>query len=304
MKSLDLRLLPLDDTNPLYRAKAALTMGDRVEALRCWNEARERLPEFTITSHDSLDILVGLERFDEAEALMLTGRKRFRRDAFYAEGYAEVAARRNDHAEAARRWAAVRKAFPGSWKAYALGAAALCRIGQYDEAEAILKPAVARFSSYIGCRIEHARLADLRKNWPEALRRWEIVSAQFNHVAGAVGAARALQEMGRLDEAEECLAAARLRHPTVHEIVIQQARLAQRRGNEAAERRLWETVLQLFPLVPQGILRRGEPAHRNGEIHRGGRRASPRGGAVPTGESACCGVRRPCPGTGRLVRSR
>lgn len=252
MGNLDQQMLALDDSNPLYRARTALNLGDHAEALRCWLDACQRLPEFARTSHDSLGILLGLRRYDEAEALMLAGRKRSPRDSHYSCGYAEIATERNDYAEAAKRWAAARKAFPGAWRGYAFGAASLSKLGKLDEAEAVLERGLALLPTNINCRIEYARMAELRKDWLEAHRRWELIGKEFNHVLGVLGAARALQEMGRLDEAEACLAAGRQHHPTVHNIVMEQAHLAQLRGDEAAELRLWETVLQRFPLVQHG----------------------------------------------------
>jgi predicted Zn-dependent protease len=252
MQHLELQLLKLDDSNPLYRAKMALACGDRAEALRYWTEARGRLPELVATSHDSLEILFGLDRLDEAEALMLEGRKRFPREPYYARGYAEIAARRGDHSEAVKRWAAVRRAFRGVWQAYALGAASLKEVGSLDEAEALLSDAVKRFPGEIGCRVEHAKLADRRKDWPTALHRWEVVSTEFEHPLGVIGVVRVLRQMGRFDEAAERLAAGRVNYPTVPDLVTEQIHLAQARGKEAAELRSWEVLLERFPLESSG----------------------------------------------------
>ena len=265
MQLLELQLLRLDDSNPLYRAKMALAGGDRAQALQYWTEARERLPEFVATSHDSLEILIGLDRLDEAEALMLEGRRRFPRESYYARGYAEIATRRGDHSEAVKRWTAVRKALRGVWQAYAFGAESLRELGSQDEAEALLSDAINRFPGEISCRVQHARQADSRKDWPTALQRWELVSTEFKHPLGVIGVARALREMGRFDEAEERLAAGRLSYPTVPELVIEQIHLSQARGGEAAELRSWEVLLERFPLESYGYY---GAAHRLAEMRK------------------------------------
>jgi predicted Zn-dependent protease len=252
MQRLELQLLKLDDNNPLYRAKTALACGDRAQALRYWTEARDRIPELVTTSHDSLDILIGLDRLDEAEALMLEGRRRFPREPYYARGYADIATRRGDHSEAVKRWAAVRKAFRGVWQAYVFGAGSLRALGRPDEAEALLRDGINRFPGEIGCRVEHAKLAEGRKDWPTALQRWKLVSTEFKHPLGVIGVARALRQMGRFDEAEERLAEGRLNYPTLPDFVMEQIYLAQARGTEDAELRSWEVLLERFPLESHG----------------------------------------------------
>jgi tetratricopeptide (TPR) repeat protein len=261
----DAGVVALDDNSPLQRAKLSLAAGDRNAAAHQWTEARRLHPKFVKTSPMALEILLGLQRYDEAEELMLEGSKHFRRDPYYARGFAEVAARRGDFAEAARRWENFRKAFVSSWEGYAFGASCLHQLGQLDEAEAMLQRAIVRFPKQINCQIERARLAESRKDWPEALRRWALVTEQHKHPGGVMGTSRALQQMGRLDEAEAALAAARMGHPLVYEIVVEQARLAQRRGDENAELDYWATALRRFPMVDHCYY---AFAHRLGEMAR------------------------------------
>jgi len=76
LKNLQLKeewALKFDDGNFLNRAMAAIVADDQVTALQCWQEAVMRYPLFAKKSRDSLDILLGLRRFDEAEALMSEG---------------------------------------------------------------------------------------------------------------------------------------------------------------------------------------------------------------------------------------
>ena len=71
LQYLDHQVLILDEGNFVNRAKMAMEAGDQTAALQFWQEALMRYPAFAKASHDALPLLIGLERFDEAEALML-----------------------------------------------------------------------------------------------------------------------------------------------------------------------------------------------------------------------------------------
>ena len=50
--------------------------------------------------------------------------------------------------------------------------------------------------------VKHARHAVNRKDWPEALRRWEAVARRFDdNFLGPLGMAQSLKELGRYVEA-------------------------------------------------------------------------------------------------------
>ena len=174
----------LDDSNLVNRAKVALAIGDPAAALRFWQEALVRYPRFAKKSPDALEILLGLQRFDEAEALMLEGQEREPRDPFYAEGYALVAERRGDTKEAIQRWNRVRKKFPGYWMGYVHGGRCLRRAGQLEAAEALNKKAIRLFPKDVRTWLESALIAEHRRDWPEAIRRWEVVCERFRHNRG------------------------------------------------------------------------------------------------------------------------
>lgn len=252
MQAEEINLLAADDNNILQRAKSSLAAGDRVTALQYWTEARRQYPEFVKTSHDTLEVLTGLQLWDEAETIMSDGCKHFPKEVYYARGFAQVATERRDHSEAAQRWAMVRQNFPNCWEGHARGATSLKELGRLDEAEAVLIRAIKLFGREVHCQLEFGRLADLRKDWDESLRRWTQVEQELGHPAGVVGAARALREMGRLDEAQEKLTAAQLRHPQDYGIVVELAHVAQQRGNKIAEIEYWETVLRRFPMTQHG----------------------------------------------------
>lgn len=244
--------LALSDQNPVERAKVALRVDDPEVALQCWQEALERFPDFAKKSHDSLEVLLGLKRYDEADALMLEGQKRSPMDPFYQNGYALVAERKRDYAEGARRWEKVRKKLPTHWRGWVHGAVCLRELGRLDEADKLLDRALTMFPDRFECRLEKARTAESRGDWPAAIQLWEHIITRYQHSAGQIGVAHALTKMGRADEAEERLKAARMLTPLVVEIPLALARLAQDRGDLDEAVRRWIFVRERFPLMPFG----------------------------------------------------
>lgn len=237
--------------HPLRRAKVALSLGEREEALQQWQEACTRYPTQTKASHDSLDILLGLERFDEAEALMLERRRLAPGDRFYSEGYAIVAEHRRDWPEAIWRWTATLRKFPTP-VGYAHMASCLRAAGRINEVEKVLRSAVSSYPYAINLWTGYATAAETLCNWLTGLERWETVSGRFKHPSGPVGEARCLAALGRLDEAETRLTAARTRHPLEPNIPITLARLAEQRNDATEAARRWTVVRQRFPLIRIG----------------------------------------------------
>jgi tetratricopeptide (TPR) repeat protein len=244
--------LALDDSNLVNRSKMALAAGAPVEALQFWQEALTRYPKFAMASRDSLGILLGLRRFDEAESLMLLGQKRSTRDHFFLDGYAMVAEQRGNTDEAIERWERVRRKFPGHWTGYVHGGACLSRAGQLAAAEALINKGVRLFPDNAQAWTEAARIAEHRHDWQEAIRRWEIVREKFRDVRGDIGLARGLEKLGRIEEAEDHLKTAQLRAHQVHEIAPALARLANLRGDKEEAARRWADVRRRFPRLSVG----------------------------------------------------
>jgi tetratricopeptide (TPR) repeat protein len=247
--------LARDESNLVNRAKVSVEIGDLASAQRYWDEAVIRYPNFAKTSRGALEILLGLKRLDEAEALMLEGQKRDPRSPFYAGGYALVAQRRGDIQEALVRWTRVRKKFPGYWMGHVHSGACLRQAGQLAEAESVLNKAIELFPNEARAFVELARVADQRQDWAESIRRWGLLHTQFRSSGGVLGVAYALRELGRTDEAEARLKEAQGRFPLDVAIPSFRARLAHERGDKEEALRLWAEVRRRFPAVPIGYQR-------------------------------------------------
>jgi predicted Zn-dependent protease len=178
--------------------------------------------------------------------------RRAPRDPFYASNYALVAEQRGDTEVAIQRWDLVRKKFPGHLTGYVHGAICLRRAGQLEAAEELNKNSVQLFPKDIRTWLEWARAAEFRRDWPEVLRRWEAVSEKFQHVQCDIGVARGLEELGRIEEAEQRLKEVRARAPLIEVIPITLARLANLRGDKEEAVLRWADTRQRFPLLASG----------------------------------------------------
>jgi tetratricopeptide (TPR) repeat protein len=242
--------LPMRDDNPLHRAKVLVEIDDFKRAREFLEIARARIPDYFLTSPDTVYILIELRDYDGAEAFTFDGAKRFPKEPHYLEGYALVAERRRDYAEAAKRWAVVRKKFPYRKFGYINAVGCLRQVGRLDEAEAVMAQALRRMPQDMGLLLEWGRVAEARGDWEEARRRWD--SLRNRHSAGYIGTGQALHKLGRAEEAEAVLREGRSRYPTDAGIAVMQAHIAQESGDVEEALKRWAVVRDRFPLNAGG----------------------------------------------------
>jgi tetratricopeptide (TPR) repeat protein len=245
-------------------ALVALAANESKRATQVWTEAVQRYPGQAVKSPLALEVLLGLRRFDEAEALMNEGKTKSPTDPAYAIGLAEVARARGDHETALQRWAMVRKQFPDAMEGYAWGVAALRELKRLPEAEALTQQTMARFPREVLGFMEYGRLADLQQNWEPALERWNIVRTRFNHSSGYTGEANALVKLGRFDEADALFLQTCVRFPTEPAPAIGLAHCAEARGDVAEAVVRWKRVAQRYPLFIIGCLQAAEALEKLG----------------------------------------
>ena len=136
--------------NPLHLAKLALDTGDNATAAARWQDARSKMPNVIYRSEDSLPILLGLQRYDEAEAFMREGHRRFRHDRRWLPGLAEISERKGDFAEAALRWKAAQAGAVVSTIPWIREGICLRNLGRTDEAEAVYATVLRSFRAMRG----------------------------------------------------------------------------------------------------------------------------------------------------------
>jgi tetratricopeptide (TPR) repeat protein len=237
----------------LAEALAAFGIGDRRKATAIWTATRDRYPMEIRASPLALELLLKLHHYDEAAALMAEGRKKHPKEIFFAKGVAAVAHTRGDHNAAIEYYVALRKQFPGVATGYVLGAQSLAAANRLAEADAQAEMAMNLFPEEIGGFLEYARLAVRREDWPEAMRRWELLQAAFDdRPFGLHGRAQALIKLGRYDEADVQLEAARFRFPTNSGLLAEFAYCAQARGDFPEAVKRWKRRVEVVPMEMHG----------------------------------------------------
>lgn len=229
-------------------AEMAVARGDREAALRICEHVRKVQPDTPSAYLLPVRVLHELQRFEEANSLIEAARPRFPAEGHIARLWAICAQRCGDLPNAIQRWQQVRKEFPTDSGAFTGEARCLMSAGRLDEADALVREAVRRFPNQKGPASESAVLAVRRRDWPEALLRWQRVAERFpGSMEAFLGITRSLCELQRHDEAEALLKARRMDFGVQPQPSIEYARLAERRRDwpEAAQR--WAWVHEMFP---------------------------------------------------------
>ena len=238
-------------------AYEAYDRGAHEQAYDIWTKIRLRFPALSVTTKRGLNLLLELGRYDEAEALMREGRGRYRANAasfsadqaaFLEAGLARIACQRGNLKEAIDLCGALRRKFPHVAEGYTVAAACLVGLNREDEAEAVIAQGLTKAPGDFEMHKQYARNAMWRRDWPEALRRWEIMSDQFkDQWLGPLGVAQCLREMEQFEEAEEILGSACETFYKSDWLFAESADLATARGDLDEAVRRWERVLTRFP---------------------------------------------------------
>lgn len=240
------------NTNPLNLAKLSLDRDDHVTAAAHWERARFLVPHAVLTSPDSLDILLGLKRFDEADALMRERGRRISGDRFHFTGLARVAEQRGDVDEALKRWMLARDRVRDTVEGYLGCVRCLLALGRLDEAEAQCDLAIRRNRHEVHAWIERARISDRRKDDNESLTRWAHLAETFKFPPAFAFAAKAMAALGRAGEAESYLHEPSLLYPHDLEIAVARAHFASQRGDLPATCERWAYIRAIAPFFTAG----------------------------------------------------
>jgi predicted Zn-dependent protease len=239
----------------IERAWAAHHRGDFDQADRLWEEVRKLLPDHHAGFTGAANSLRSAGRFDDADEILAAAMSKFPDDAGVAAEYAWLAHHRRDWPQALSRWQAARDRFPNLQAGYVAGAVALREAARLEEAEDLLRLALARFPGEQAPLVEHAWLATAQRNWPEAVSRWQRVRQHFPRlITGYHRGANALIEMRQFPEADALLTEGMELFPNAGELLHDHAWIAlwQHREDEAALR--FRRLRELFPNFAAGYV--------------------------------------------------
>jgi tetratricopeptide (TPR) repeat protein len=229
-------------------SRMAFVSGNREEAFDIWRKMNLQFPDLTMVSDRAFNLMLDLGCYDEADAMMREGQKRYPDSAQFTRGSAQVAHRRQNHQEALIRCEILRKKFPRVAEGYAIAASCLTDLGRHDEAELMIGRGVLKLPDNFELHVQHARNATQRRDWSEALGRWDAVRGQFElQFLGPLGAAQCLRELGRYADAETILDKYCQRFPGVDWLFAEQAELATAQGDFETAVLRWKALLRRSP---------------------------------------------------------
>lgn len=209
-----LDLFPDDPAARLEYARTAHLASDWGEATERWATLRQYHPQDPVGYVAGAAALAEAGRIDEAEVLIAEALNRFPEQQEAAVQHAWMANRRRDWAEAVRRWEAVRQRYPAEIAGYWGAAQALRSRRRFSEAEAMVAEAGQRLPESPEPLVEYSWIAHDQHDWPEAVRRWELVRQRMpEHVEAYASGGEALARAGRFVEAETLVAEAFRRFP-------------------------------------------------------------------------------------------
>jgi tetratricopeptide (TPR) repeat protein len=238
--------------------------GDRERAQAIWNDVNGLYPDPCMNSKAGLRLLLDFGAFDQAESMLREGERRYPRRPHFATGLAELARRQGNLEQALRHCAAARRKFPFASEGYTIAAACLIGLGRNNEAEAMLARTVRKFPNNVDVLVEHARLAERRQDWQEALLRWEAVRNRDASPGVALSLAACLRVLGRYAEAEELATSITDRLSGGHWAYLELARIAAAQQDFEREAGWWEGVRKHGPFFAPGYLEGAQASRRVG----------------------------------------
>lgn len=238
--------------NPLNMAKENLDRGNDAEAVLQWERARVLMPNISLMSAESLEILLELRRYDEAEELMRLRGQRAPREYIHLIGLARIAEARGDTEAALRRWVVVRDKVREGVDGFLGCGRCLHAMGRLDEAERQFGLAIRRIPGELRALVGRAIISDRRRDWPRSLERWKFMAEECGYAPAYAFVAKTLAELGRIEEAEEYLRQPSMLYPRDLEIILTHANLAQRRGDVGTAAERWTRVRSAVPYFRAG----------------------------------------------------
>lgn len=238
--------LPDGKQDALAWATSAQDSADWPEADRRWALIRSRYPDEWSGYGGGARALREAERLDEAMALLTAAEAQFPEHPLRLHDLGILAERKQAWPVAEDSWRRFVAVEPRPFWGHTKLANTLREQGRIAEAEAVLIDAQTRLPPE-GQRlvaIEHARFAEMRRDWSEALSRWQAVQERFpEDGAGYSGCARVHAQSGNPDEAQNALRAATERFPNAAWPLHDLARVAEANRDWPEAERYWRAAL-------------------------------------------------------------
>jgi tetratricopeptide (TPR) repeat protein len=181
------------------RAQAAERVQDWNAAVYLWSDLHNIIPDARAPLVGLANALIHLRRTDEAEAALQKAPKEFYNHLDFLVAMALSADVRGDQDSALLRWSNINHRFADFSYAHAAIAAIYLSRGEYEAAEAVIGPALARFPLDADILVHATNTAIARKDWENAdLRLRPLLATLPDHpyVAARGGQLRELVANG------------------------------------------------------------------------------------------------------------
>ena len=229
-------------------------------------QMRQRLPDNPAGYLKGLEAHRTLRQFDAARLLLNEALERFSSGALLLEEEALLAESRGDWKTVDTQMAALREARPSEPDSWIQSVRSLIRSARGAAAEALLHQALSIFKDNPELNELYATVAESRRQWDEADRRWGILTERFSsHVGIAFGHAlswtRGPLTIRNWPETFARLEQLQRRFPDSDRGYEVHMRLMRERGRLADAEMLAQQASGLFPLQPMIAVERSRIAN-------------------------------------------
>lgn len=160
-------------------AEAAIRTRRYAEGDARWQAVREKFPHMPQGYARGAAACLDQMQFEEAEKLCLEGMKIAPKYADCWNMYAECMMRQRRFPEALERWETAREKFPKIPAPYARAACACLEMNWYGDAEEFCKKGMQNASGWSDCWNMHAEIALKKRQYEEALERFNTCKERF-----------------------------------------------------------------------------------------------------------------------------
>lgn len=231
----------------LAQADEAERAGRLSDALSQWADIRARYPDHPAAYIKAGDVLLRLQRLDEAAALFGEIHRRDRDNLWPLHRLHNVAFMEGKWTKAIGLAAEMLMRFPDDWVGHCIMADSVERAGDPEQAGRLFALARVRFPGLQPVDEAVARFAERRQDWPLAESCWMAVAEVSSDWRPYLAAANAAIAQGHRADAARIMDAARARHGDNPDLMLATAQLTERVADDAAALAAWRAYRARFP---------------------------------------------------------
>ena len=237
-------------------AEISMLKNDFEEAIKRWNKIIEQFPNKAEGYAGEARTYARLGDFEHDEILCRTRIKNMPHEFWPYIELAEISMRQGEFNEAIIRWKDVRKRFPDKAIGYIRASIAYCEIERFQDAENLCKRCLDIFPNDIRAFIEYAEISMRKKDYNEALSRWQIVRNRFpNKAPGYIRASNTYCALERFQDAIVMCKTCMESVPKDISSVIEYAEISMRKKDFKEALTRWGDLRERYPNQAQGYVR-------------------------------------------------